>query len=94
MQNFQVTGLADSMQVQLQPASARGIPGTVYLNNMDRKDTDKAVFGEHRFDITDQLEFTVGARYFEPEVTVKGFFGYGLGFNPSPASGRQHPMRR
>ena len=24
---------------------------------------------------------SVGARYFEPEVTVKGFFGFGLGLS-------------
>ncbi len=34
------------------------------------------------FDVTDTLELSVGARYFEPEVTVKGFFGFGLGLNP------------
>jgi outer membrane receptor protein involved in Fe transport len=56
-------------------------PGVVYLNSMDREDTDQAVFATISFDITDDLELSVGGRYFEPEVTVKGFFGYGLGFN-------------
>jgi len=53
---------------------------TVYLNSMDRTDRDTAVFGSISFDITDALELTVGARFFEPEVHVKGFFGFGLGF--------------
>jgi len=34
------------------------------------------------FDVTDDLEVTVGTRYFEPSVSVKGFFGFGLGFTP------------
>jgi iron complex outermembrane receptor protein len=51
----------------------------VYLNSMDRRDTDQAVFGSISFDITDDLELSLGARYFEPEVTVKGFFGFALG---------------
>jgi iron complex outermembrane receptor protein len=63
--------------------------GVVYLNSMDREDTDQAVFATVAFDITDTVELSLGARYFEPEVTVKGFFGYGLGFNRwwEPGSG-------
>ena len=57
-------------------------PDTVYLNYMDRTDTDEAVFGSVSFDITDALELTVGGRYFKPEVKVKGFFGFGMGFTP------------
>lgn len=53
---------------------------TVYLNSMDRTDTDTAFFGSLSFDLTEDLELTVGARFFEPEVTVKGFFGFGRGF--------------
>jgi outer membrane receptor protein involved in Fe transport len=30
---------------------------------------------------------SVGARYFEPEVTVKGFFGFGIGFTEAGWSG-------
>jgi iron complex outermembrane receptor protein len=59
----------------------------VYLNSMDRRDTDQAVFGQIAFDITDQLELSVGARYFEPEVTVKGFFGFGIGFSDAHTPG-------
>lgn len=62
----------------------------VYLNSMDRRDTDKAIFGSISFDITDDLELSLGARYFEPKVTVKGFFGFALGLQRShvPGSGR------
>ncbi len=64
------------------PNATRAFPGVVYLNSMDREDTDQAVFATISFDVTDTLELSVGARYFEPEVTVKGFFGFGLGLNP------------
>jgi outer membrane receptor protein involved in Fe transport len=43
---------------------------------MDRTDRDTAFFGSISFDITDALELTVGTRFFEPEVHVKGFFGF------------------
>jgi len=62
--------------------SPNPFPGVVYLNSMDREDTDQAVFATISYDITDALELSVGARYFEPEVTVKGFFGFGLGLSP------------
>jgi iron complex outermembrane recepter protein len=55
----------------------------VYLNNVDRIDEDQAIFGSVSFDITDQWELTLGARYFEPENSVKGYFGFGLGFSPA-----------
>ena len=63
----------------------------VYLNNMDRQDKDKAVFGQLAFDVTDDLELTVGARYFKPETAIDGFFGFGLGFNRSSAPGAGEP---
>ena len=49
---------------------------TVYLNSMFRTDRDTAFFGSVSFDVTDDLELTVGTRFFEPEVHVKGFFGF------------------
>ena len=33
---------------------------TVYLNSLDREDTDEAVFASLSYDITDDLEVTVG----------------------------------
>lgn len=53
---------------------------TVYLNSMFRNDRDTAFFGSLSFDITEDVELTVGTRFFSPQVTVKGFFGFGLGF--------------
>ncbi len=58
---------------------------------MDRTDYDQAVFGQIQFDITDRLELSLGARYFEPETQVKGFFGFGLGFNPGRPPSSDNP---
>jgi outer membrane receptor protein involved in Fe transport len=80
-----IAGLADAMLMNRDEPNGEKFPGVVYLNSLDRVDTDKAVFGQLAYDITDSLELTVGARFFKPEVTVKGFFGYGLGFSPARA---------
>jgi iron complex outermembrane receptor protein len=80
-QHWRVAGLGDIMLLNRDNPQPR-FDDTVYLNSMDRKDTDKAAFASVSFDITDDLEITGGIRYFEPETTVKGFFGFGLGFSP------------
>ena len=79
-QHWRVDGLADSMEPN-QGTDPR-FDSTVYLNSLDREDTDEAFFASLSYDITDDLEVTVGTRFFKPEVTVKGFFGFGLGFTP------------
>ena len=50
---------------------------TVYLNSMYRTDRDDAVFGSVDFDIGDKTTLTLGARFFEPDVHLIGFFGFG-----------------
>lgn len=77
-QHWDVPGLGDIMLMN-EGTDARYFD-TVYLNRFDRDDRDRAIFGQLSFDITDTVELTVGARFFEPEVTVRGFFGFGLGF--------------
>jgi outer membrane receptor protein involved in Fe transport len=86
-----IAGLADTMLMNRDEPNGRKYPGVVYLNSLDRVDTDKAVFGQIAYDITDSLELTVGARFFEPEVTVNGFFGFGLGFSPARAPSGSEP---
>ena len=54
---------------------------------MDRTDYDEAIFGQIQFDITDTLELSLGARFFDVENKVHGFFGFGLGFNPGRVPG-------
>lgn len=86
-----IPGLADSMLMNRDEPNGEKFPGVVYLNSLDRVDTDRAVFGQIMYDLTDRLELTVGARFFEPEVTVNGFFGYGLGFSPARAPTGSEP---
>ena len=51
-------------------------PDTFWLTNQLRKDTDSAIFGEMSFDFTEQLTATAGARFFETENSIEGFFGF------------------
>jgi iron complex outermembrane receptor protein len=80
-QHFSVAGLADSMLPNANGSGTNRFPDTVYLNSLDRVDKDKAIFGNVSFDIGEKFELDLGLRFFEPEVTVNGFFGFGLGFN-------------
>ena len=75
-----IEGLATDRLMNSDEPDGNQYPGVVYLNDMERTDRDQAIFGEIAFDLTDRVELTLGARYFEPEVTVKGFFGFGQGF--------------
>ena len=82
-----VPGLADQQLMNFFEPGAQQFPGVVYLNSVDRVDKDKAVFGQVSFDVTEKLELSLGARFFEPETSAKGFFGFGLGFNPARVPG-------
>jgi len=85
-----IVGLAGERSMDgLEPGGPGRYADYVYLNSMNRTDRDKAVFGQIAFDITDKFELSLGAGYFKPEMTVKGFFGFGLGLNRShePGSG-------
>jgi len=86
-QPFVVEGLADVL-IPDQGTSPL-YADMVYLNSMDRKDTDEAVFASVSFDITEKLELTGGVRFFKAETTVDGFFGFGLGFSPGHAPGAE-----
>jgi len=80
-----IPGLANIYLMNQDEPNGKQFPGVVYLNSMDREDTDKAIFGSLAYDLTDKIELSVGTRFFKPEVTVKGFFGFGLGYNPARA---------
>lgn len=81
-QHWLVAGLGDRMLLNANGTGpTEAFRDTVYLNSLDRKDTDEAIFGHLSYDINDKLEATVGLRFFEPEVTVNGFFGFGTGFH-------------
>ncbi|HWS77951.1 MAG TPA: TonB-dependent receptor [Thermomonas sp.] len=75
-QRYKVDGLSSDIEVN-------GWPDTIWLTAQERKDRDKAVFGELAFDLTDSLTLTGGMRFFRNDNSLKGFFGYGDGFSGS-----------
>jgi len=75
-QRYKVDDLATSIEVN-------GWADTIWLTAQQRKDRDKAVFGELAFDLTDSLTLTGGMRFFRNDNSLKGFFGYGDGFSGS-----------
>ncbi|MEE4278636.1 MAG: TonB-dependent receptor [Halieaceae bacterium] len=65
--------------------------GTMFRNDVIRTDEQTALFGELTFDIVDDLALTLGARYYDVEVTLKGSASgsYGnLGATQDNASGQ------
>ena len=75
-QRYKVDNLATDIEVN-------GWPDTIWLTAQQRKDRDKAVFGELAFDLTDSLTLTGGMRFFRNDNSLFGFFGYGDGFSGS-----------
>lgn len=75
-QRYRVDNLADSLEVP-------GWSDTIWLTQQDRKDRDKAIFGQASVDVTDKLTVTGGLRFFKNNNGLKGFFGYGAGFSGS-----------
>lgn len=62
-----------------------GYPTDAYfITDQSREDTEKAVFGELSYDISDQLTATFGARYFETESNLTGFVGTIFSSAPGP----------
>jgi outer membrane receptor protein involved in Fe transport len=70
-QAYVITGLADD-------ADVTGFDDTFWLTKQWRVDRDAAVYGEVTVDVTEKLSFTGGARYFETENSLEGFFGFGI----------------
>jgi len=54
---------------------------TIWLTSQKRIDTDKAIFGELTYDLTEHLSWTGGLRLFKSENSLTGFFGFGDGFS-------------
>ena len=65
--------------------SVNGRPGLIWLTREHRIDRDYALFGEASFDVTPQLTFTGGGRYYKFDNTVFGFAGFGR--NPAYITG-------
>lgn len=68
-QDYQIKNLNDEVAVT-------GNPDTIWLTEQQRTDKDQALFGELTFDITEKLSVTGGARFFESENSLYGFFGF------------------
>ncbi len=66
---YEVAGLADAYSIT-------GQPGVHYLDANTRYDTDRAIFTEMNYNLTDNLIATVGARVFDYRINVNGFFGF------------------
>ncbi len=79
-QRYLIDDLAESISVT-------GWPDTIWLTEQNRTDIDYAVFGQADFDITDRLMATVGLRYFWFDNSLKGFFGYGIGYSSGTGEG-------
>jgi len=75
-QRYMIDGLGDQISVT-------GWPDTLWLTKQLRVDKDFALFGEFSFDFTDKLTGTIGARYFESDNSLKGFFGFSDGYSGS-----------
>jgi outer membrane receptor protein involved in Fe transport len=79
-------------------ARVTGQQDIIYMSDQKREDKDFAAFGQFTYEFTDKWAFTGGARYFEVDNSLYGFFGYNsnlsangeaLCFEPAPVgSGR------
>jgi len=79
-QNYRIDDIGDSISVP-------GYPGTIWLTQQKRVDRDSAAFGEAAFDLTDKLTLTGGIRFFKSDNSLKGFYGYGLGYSSGTGEG-------
>jgi outer membrane receptor protein involved in Fe transport len=79
-ERYLIDGLADSLSVT-------GWPDTIWLTRQQREDRDQAIFGEMSFDITDQLTATAGARFFDVDNSLRGYFGFNDGYVSNPTYG-------
>ncbi len=87
-----VEGLADFRLMNALEPGAQQFPGVVYLNSMDRTDTDEAVFGQIQFDITDTAGAVARRALFRGGNDGQGI----LRFRPrlQPDQGAGHQSRR
>lgn len=75
-QRYMVNDLSADLEVT-------GWEDTLWLTKQMRVDKEWALFGEMSFDFTDKLTGTVGARYFNTDNSLEGFFGFGTGYSGS-----------
>jgi iron complex outermembrane receptor protein len=73
-QRYRIDDLADIQSVT-------GWADTIWLTKQLRTDKDRAVFGEIAYDLTDKLTLTAGARFFNVDNSLKGYFGFTSNFS-------------
>jgi iron complex outermembrane receptor protein len=71
--------------------SLPGFPNAIFLNDMQRVDRDRAVFGQATWDINRHLSLTGGLRYYKYDNTLIGFSGLGTGKCFAPAIVKYSP---
>ncbi|PWE17882.1 TonB-dependent receptor [Marinicauda salina] len=59
----------------IKPGMAVRDPDVYFITDQVREDTERAVFGELSYDLTDTITVTGGARFFETESSIDGFVG-------------------
>jgi iron complex outermembrane recepter protein len=73
-QRYRINNLASALSV-------RGWEDTIWLTKQERRDNDRAIFGEFSFDfIPDKLTGTVGFRHFRVDNSLEGYFGFSDGY--------------
>ncbi|MCR8923415.1 TonB-dependent receptor [Dasania sp. GY-MA-18] len=78
--NFYVQAVYDSEAFHINrplPGSTTVNPdyrprGITYTNDITRREDQRAIFGEVNFDITEQVSATLGARYYEIDISMLG----------------------
>ncbi|MEO8160162.1 MAG: TonB-dependent receptor, partial [Arenimonas sp.] len=78
-QRYKIDGLGSMLEVT-------GWSDTLWLTKQERRDRDRAVFGELTYDFTDKLTVTAGMRYFKAHNGLEGFFGFGRGYQGTPVA--------
>ena len=76
-QRYKIDGLADFLEI-------KGWSDTIWLTKQERRDRDKAIFGEFTYDFTDKLTGTAGFRHYKAHNGLEGFFGFGNGYSTTP----------
>lgn len=81
-QNYNIANLSDTNAAPgVAQLSVPNFPGTLWLTDQNRYDTDIAAFGEVAYDITPAVTFTAGGRVFYAGNSLRGFFGFSDGYS-------------
>lgn len=76
-----LTGFGPQISPLAATITQRGVfpEDVIFRNDVTRTDEQFGIFGEATFDFTDQFALTLGARYYDVEVDVRGGFSNGYG---------------